>query len=205
MPYGTHYYSVTDVSLNGFTVRTTESTESVGVFRGIADNATNVPADFSNPNFDTIGFYSPCGETYNEDLATNLVQERLVAGDSGGFVYQFDTTNVADNDFTIPARHLTPVIDGEEPDLFKRWHSIAVNAEGTVGGAMKVSYRVDNFDTSETGWTDFTFDLTTQSTEKTFYTNKTSRQIQYKFHNFEDDQFNVRSYKIIQPQVLGDR
>jgi hypothetical protein len=145
------------------------------------------------------------GETYDDVVETVLTQPRTVIGDDGGFVYQFDSTYTTDDGELIVQRHPTPVFDGGQPDLFKRWPGIAVVADGTVDGAMITRYRTGNFDTSDTGWADYTFDLTAEFQEETFWTNTTSKSIQFELRDFSGKAFSVREYKVLEPLLESDR
>ncbi len=208
LPYGTHFYTVYDVSTNGFSVYPT-SDASAPDDRGIADNSTNTPGDLSVAGEDTIGFYSACtedapGQTYRQSGEEILVQPHMVLGDSDGFIYQVDATYTKDDDNIIDCRHFSPILDWGQPDKEKRWPGVSVVAEGTVGGAMYVSYRTGNFDTSDTGWTDFSFDLTSQFTEKSFWLNVTSKTGQIRFKDFSGNSFAVKEFKVFEPLVEGN-
>jgi hypothetical protein len=209
--YGRHYYTVYDISADGYKVKPT-CTSFVGDNtgpHGIADASDTVPADISSPN---LGFYSNCsggdnGETYAQTLSTVLVDERMLIGDSGGFIYTIDPTYTTDDSELIVKKHRTPVFDFQRPGEYKRWKGIRVVAkEKTLGnGTMFVRYRLGSFDTTDSGWTDFTLDLTTEWQETTFYMNNSSKAIQFEFADFSGGDFEVREFEILDPLLEGDR
>jgi hypothetical protein len=202
---GTHYYTVYDVSTNGFSVRA--GGRSTGVDFGIADVSTNTPADLSVAGNDTIGFYSTCsedtpGQTYNQILEQIRQRERLVMGDSGGFVYQIDETYATDDGNNMDCRHLTPVFDWNEPSKYKLWPGLSVVAKGS---SMTIRYRTDNFDTSDTGWNDLTQALTSDYEQYNVWANKSSKRIQACFKDFTGEDFDLREYEIMNPLVEENR
>jgi hypothetical protein len=208
-PAGHHFYTVYDVSTNGFSVNGTQDTAAAGD-HGIADNSTNVPADLSVAGADTIGFYSLCseddpGQTYNESLETIQQGEQLILGDATGMILKVDETYTDDDGSLMDCRHLTPVIDAGYPDKFKRWPPINLSADGTVGGAMMMGYRTGYFETSDTGWTDYTVDLTTENINTDFFPNISSKKIQYRIKDFSGKSFNVTDFGIGQPQLQDNR
>lgn len=155
-------------------------------------------------------FFSVCndsapGQTYRQAIEEIETQEQMLFGDATGLIYQVDETYTKDDDSLIDARHLTPVFDWGEIGKNKRWTGIRVVAEGTAGGAMTVKERISEFDTSDTGWTDFSFDLTAEMREKTFYTNKTSKRIQYMFNDWTGNQFAVREFEVLDPAIEENR
>jgi len=145
--YGRSYYTVYDVSGNGFSVYTRGRAD--GVDYGIADVSTDVPAFDATAKSYIWLLRDPGGQAYEEDIERVLVDEKLHMGDGDGFVYQFDETHTLYGDVFPNKEHATPVVDLQQPDLHKRWPGIAVVAKGDY---LKVEYRVSNFDTSETGW-----------------------------------------------------
>ncbi len=202
--YGQHYYTAYDVSTNGFSLRTT--TSGSGDEKGLADASDTTPADLSVASNLTISFYSVCadddpGQTYQQSVQEILTQPRLVLGDHTGLVYEMDETFTSDDGNALDCRHLTPVIDYGLPDKNKRWPYFSVVAEGTDDGAMLLRYRTSDFDTSEVGWTDVTFDLTSNYLEKTVWQNVTSKRMQLSFKDFSGKAFDVREYKIGDPLV----
>ena len=207
--WGNQFYTVYDVSANGFSVYGTQDTSDDGD-HGIADNSTNVPADLSVAGADTIGFYSLCsedspGQTYNLDIEQINVQEKVMLGDSTGLVFQYDQTYTTDDGAQIAVRHLTPVVDGGRPDVFKRWGGFGMVADGTADGAMMASFRTGNFDTSDTGWVDFSADLSSESEEFIFYPNTTSKKIQLKYGDFSGKSFVVTELQMDDPIVVEAR
>jgi len=133
--------------------------------------------------------------------------------DSSGLVWQFDI---------------------DQPGLNKRWPGLSVSAVGidisnTVGWEdgdvlfedddviwysltsiefpMTISYRTANFDTTDTGWSDFTFDLTSSLIEKTFWINRSSRQIQFRLSDFSvsEGRFDIRKMRVLPPLLEENR
>lgn len=208
-PAGHHFHTVYDVSSNGFSVYGTQDTSNSGE-HGIADNSTNVPADLSVAGADTIGFYSLCsedspGHTYNQAIETIQQGDRIILGDATGLIYQIDETYTNDDGNLMDCRHLTPVIDGGAPGTMKRWGHISLSADGTVDGAMMLSYRTGNFETSDSGWTDYTVDLTTENKTTDFFPNTSSKKVQYMLGDFSGKKFNVTDFVIGQPQFQSNR
>ncbi|MBE3087702.1 MAG: hypothetical protein IMZ71_01090 [Chloroflexi bacterium] len=207
--YGHHFYTVYDVSANGFSVYGAQDVSTQGE-HGIADSSTTVPADLSVDGKDTIGFYSLCsydvpGETYNMDLKQINVQETVMLGDSAGLAYQYDETNTNDDGSLIAARHITPVIDGGTPGAYKRWGGWGGVCDGSVGGAMTLSYRTSGFDTSANGWVDFTVELTSEAKEVIIYPNVTSRKIQLMLSDFSGKSFAINELFLDDPVTIGGR
>ncbi|HEC65301.1 MAG TPA: LamG domain-containing protein, partial [bacterium] len=104
----------------------------------------------------TATFFDASGQTYKQNIEEILKQARLMIGDSSGFVYEFDPTHTQYAGNNITSRHVTHVEDFEQPDRFKRWNWISVVARNDLSlksnGSVKIRYRIDNFDTSDTGW-----------------------------------------------------
>lgn len=137
------------------------------------------------------------GETYAQLLETVLTKERMVLGDSGGYVYQFDSDLTEDDTVGIPARHITEVWDGGTPGKNKIWPGIRVGAKGTN---VTVYYRTASFETIATGWTAFTQQaLTSEFVDYEFTVHDTAKKIQFKFYDTED--FQISYYEIIEPAL----
>ena len=213
-PWGTHYYTVTDVSQSAgindfrFTVapRGLEATaDSTGT--GLADNSS------STPSFDatySVTFFDASGQTYREEIQEELQQARLMIGDNSGFVYEFDATNTDYGGSDIVSRHPTSMEDWDQPDLFKRWVGLSVmaraNPDDPTNGAVKIRYRINNFDSSDTGWLgEFTVDVTAQWKEYKVFNNVSSQRIQYEFDNITGSNYQISEYKILEPVIEDDR
>jgi hypothetical protein len=138
------------------------------------------------------------GETYREAAEEVRTAPRMVMGDNGGFVYKFDPTYTDYDGQTLIARHPTPVFDMQVPDKFKRWEKLSyVAREKTSGnGAIFARYRTGNFDTSDTGWTDYSQALTGEWAEHEIYINRGSKCIQFEFRDFSGMDFEVKSYEL---------
>jgi len=89
------------------------------------------------------------GDTYDQMLETVLTEERMVVGDSAGYVHQFDEDLTQDDDVDIPSVHITEVYDLGMPGKNKLWPGIRVTAKGT---SMAVQYRTSDFETEDDGW-----------------------------------------------------
>jgi hypothetical protein len=202
---GTHFYTAYDVSTNSFKVK--PAGRSTGVDFGIADTSTNVPSAFSVGVADTIGFYSVCaedtpGETYNQKTEQIREEERFVLGDSGGFVYQIDETYTTDDSNLMDCRHVSPVFDFDAPHKYKRWPGFSVVAKGS---GLTARYRIGNFDTSDTGWNDFTQTLASDYEQHNFWINKSSKRLQVCFKDFSGSDFQIREFEIFNPLIEGNR
>jgi len=139
--------------------------------------------------------------TYREVLEEVLVEERLTLGDSEGNIYQYDSDLTTDDGENIPAYFISKIFDYGLPDTYK-WHEgITVVAKGSK---LVVSYRTGSFDTEDEGWQDFdAIDLTDNYSDYSFFFNETSKQIQFKFSNYEGSSFYIREFKLHAPTVEG--
>lgn len=214
MPHGTHYYSLTDVcSVNnaGDWSITVHIAPRDGSDYGAAVNSGTTVEQLNVVGADTSGtIFDASGTTYRENINEVLTQARLMAGDSSGFVYEFDPTHTQYAGNNITARHFTGVEDFEQPDRFKRWNWISIvartNPDIGSNGGVKVRYRIGNFDTSDTGWLgDFTVDLTASWKEFKVFNNRSSKQIQYEFDSASGSNYQISEYKIGEPQIQNDR
>jgi hypothetical protein len=204
--YGTHIYTCYDVSANGFSIYGTED-RTTNQDHGIGDTSTAVPADLSVAGNNTIGFYSACsgdspGATYNQELDEIHVEDKIVIGDSAGFVYRIDETYTSDDGNNILQRHLTPVMDWSAPGIYKRWPGLRITAKGT---SITIRNRIASFDTSETGWTDVTQALTSEWVNYEFPLNTSSKKIQWAIKDFSGDDFQVSDIEIIEPLIEENR
>ncbi len=206
MPNGSHFYTITDVSsvkdgaTTDYTVKINFATVDTG--RAVCATAAQIPVWGGDT---TATLFDPSGLTYRQAIEEVETEAQLLLGDATGLVFQVDETYTDDDGSLIDARHLTPVFDLGIIGKNKRWQGIRTVADGTIGGAMTVRERTSNFDTSETGWVDYSFDLTIQWQEKTFYTNKTSKRIQYEFKDFSGNQFKVREFEVLDPVIEDNR
>ncbi len=151
------------------------------------------------------------GKTYGQLLETVLTKERLVLGDSAGYVHQYDSDLTQDDGVDIPSRHHTDVDDAGTPRKNKIWPGVTVTAKGT---SLVISYRTGNFETENTGWTDFDqITLTSEFVDYFVPINDTSKKIQLKFSNIPDsaapttttgDDFQVSNYILVEPALLGE-
>lgn len=140
-------------------------------------------------------------ETYKQSLTEVLTNERIVLGDSAGYVYQYGSDLTQDDEVDIPARHITEIYDLGLPSKNKLWPGIRVTAKGT---GLIASYRTASFETTDTGWTAFT----EQALTNEFLTYKltvwdTSKKIQFRFTNADGDTYQISNYELIEPMVQG--
>lgn len=145
-------------------------------------------------------------ETYKQSLTEVLTEERIVLGDSAGYIYQYNDTVSKDDTVNIPARHITEIYDYGVPGKNKLWPGIRITAKGTgIGtGGVIVSYRIASFETTGTGWTAFTEQvLTSEFVDYEFTVWDTSRKIQFRFTNADGDDFVISNYELIQPMIQG--
>lgn len=137
--------------------------------------------------------------TYEQEMHEVLTKDVLVIGASDGYIYQHDETLIADNGSAITAKHLTKVFDFDTPNEFKTWPGILIKAKGD---SVKVSFRIGNFDTLDTGWVDFTTQtLTDVLADYTFYIHQSSQAIQFKFES--TGAFQISKAFILQPELDG--
>lgn len=207
---GGEFFDVGDITGVFKTTADASTVPTGGGTLGIADLTTSTPTDFTNADFSILNFYSTCsddapGQTYREAIQELETKAQLTLGDATGLIYQMDETYTDDDGSPIDSRHYTPVFDLGEIGKNKRWHGIRVVAEGTAGGAMKVSQRVSQFDTSLTGFVDYSFDLTAEMREKTFYSNVTSKKSQWMFSDWTGNQFRLREFEVLDPHIQDNR
>jgi len=140
-------------------------------------------------------------ETYRQSLSEILTNERIVLGDSAGYVFQYDSDLTQDDEVNISSRHITEIYDAGLPGKDKIWPGVRVTAKGT---GLIVSYRTGNFETTATGWTAFTEQvLTSEFVDYEFTIWDTAKKIQFRFTNADGDDFHISNYELIEPQVLG--
>lgn len=157
------------------------------------------------------------GETYGQLLETVLTKERLVLGDSAGYVFQYDSDLTQDDTVSIPSKHHTEVHDGNLPSKNKIWPGVVVTAKRASlieEASLIVSYRTSDFETENTGWTDFgKLVLTSEFVNYFIPINDTSKKIQLKFSNITDsseptitsgDNFVISNYELTEPAILGE-
>ncbi len=137
--------------------------------------------------------------SYRESLSETLTNERIVLGDSAGYVFQYDSDLTQDDGVDIPSRHITEIYDVGVPGKYKIWPGIRITAKGTN---ITVYYRTGNFETTDTGWTAFTEQaLTSEFVDYEFTIWDTSKKVQFKWYN--EDDFQVSNYELIEPVVQG--
>ena len=195
MPNGSHYYTITDVSsvkdgaTTDYTVKINFAPR--GTDLAVCATAAQIPVFGGDTS---ASLFDPSGATYNSALQTSLVSARMVYGDSNGFVYQADETSVTEGGNAILTRHITPVVDVGLPSKYKRWNKLSYVAKERTddNGGIKVRFRTDNFDTSETGWVDITQTLTSDWAEHDAYINRSSKRIQFNFENVSGSDFELR-------------
>lgn len=151
------------------------------------------------------------GTTYRQALQETLTKERLVFGDSAGYVYQADSDLTQDDTVDIPSKHHTEIYDLGLPSKNKLWPMFHITAKGT---SLVISYRTSDFETENTGWTDFTqLTLTSEFVDYAITIHDTSKKIQLKFSNIPDsaapttttgDDFVISNYFLEEPAIMGE-
>ena len=138
------------------------------------------------------------GTTYEQILSTALVDEQLLFGDSAGNVFAFDPALTTDNGTNIPCHADTKVFDWGRPDLLKTWSTLNVRAKGS---ALQISYRIDNFETQDTGWTALTAtDLTSEyATYEYGLDDIASEAIQFRIANTNGSTLTVQKLVLDEP------
>lgn len=151
MPNGSHYYTMLDVCSvldagTDYTVTVhVQPCESTGT--AIADTSSDTPV-LDGTSWMTI--FDPSGDTYRQKQEEVRTGKSLVFGDATGFIYQENEDYTHYDGEDILLRHRTPIFDFENPDYYKRWPAFSMVGKGS---AVAVRYRVTNFDTSDTSWT----------------------------------------------------
>lgn len=124
------------------------------------------------------------GYRYIDELNEILADDKLMIGGSDGYIFQHDSDLTEDNQNDLEAKHVTKVFDDESPDTIKLWSGIMIKARGS---AITVSYRINDFETEETGWIPFPGRiLTDEVLDYTFNIHQSSTAIQFKFENAMD-------------------
>lgn len=195
--YGTHFYSIGDLSDSYFTLNEREAS------LGISDT-TAVPSGVP------ITVWTDVGPTYADAVDILKTAEQLVVGTNDGWIYVFDSSLAGDLDGEqMPARHLTPVIDGGRPGVQKRWPGLRVTARGPstdVANQILVYYRTSGFDSTD-GWQriDPTWTLDATWATKQMFINRTAERIQFMLADASGSTFEVREIEVLQPQIEENR
>jgi hypothetical protein len=167
---------------------------------GTADSSAAI-AVLADTTLDSVcgKFYSGCVasgsicQTYNQAIDDTAINEKLAIGDSSGFVYFFETTEANDAGTPMDRRHLTPVIDLQQPEKWKRWNRLETVADGSK---LVIRTRTGSFDTSNTGWTDISYDLTNEHEVYHKYINRSQKRIQIEYLDTTGSNFNIREFKL---------
>ena len=171
-------------------------------FAQTADNESNLAA--GTATVDKAPTYQDAvnaATTYRQSLSETLTNERIVLGDSAGYVYQYDSDLTEDDEVEIPARHITEIYDAGFPGKYKIWPGIRITAKGT---GIIVSYRTASFETTATGWNAFAEQvLTSEYVDYELTVWDTSRKIQFSFTNADGDDFDLSNYELIEPMLQG--
>lgn len=151
--------------------------------------------------------------TYRQEIQETLTTERLVLGDSNGFVYQYDEDLTCDDTVSIPSRHMTEVYDLGRPNDNKIWPGFIVTAKSSGPKDIIISYRVGDFNTTESGWIDFgVLSLTTEFNDFEIFINDTSKRVQFMFSNItgtsdipitSGNDFQISNYALMGPALEG--
>lgn len=168
-------------------------------FAQTADNESNLAAGTAIVDkAPTSVDYQNSGETSREMLEPVFTNEEIAIGSSDGYIYQFDPDVTTDDGVTIPTAHITEVIDAGKPGWEKIWPAIRIMAKGTT---ITVSYRIASFETTGTGWVNFSAQaLTSEFVEYFMPINETSKKIQFKFSG---GPFVVSGYELDDPVFLS--
>jgi hypothetical protein len=194
--YGTHYYSISDMSDAYITLNERDSSCAVTA------DPTKTPAGVP------FTVWTDEGDSYAEHLEIYETEENLVIGDDSGFLYIFDASTSGTYDTTkFSAMHLTPVIDLGAPGQQKRWPGIRITARkqpAANDGQLLVYYRTNNFDsTAGSSWTriDHTWSLDGTWCTKDFFINRTSPKIQFALKDVSGTVWECREVEIFEPQI----
>lgn len=185
--YGTHFYTISDVTNTTAWLQVRESTAAVG------DDPDVKPVSVCGV------FYSACdddcdvSETYNHIIDDTVINEKLLIGDSSGFVYSVEPTAADDAGTNMDRRHLSPVIDLQQPEKYKRWNTLEFVTDGTN---IVARTRTASFDTSNTGWVDTSYDLTEEHELYKKYINRSQKRLQFEFLDTTGSSFNIREVKL---------
>ena len=188
--YGTHFYTVSDVSSEVAYIQICGTADSSAAIAVLADTTLDSVCG---------KFYSGCVasgsicQTYNQAIDDTAINEKLAIGDSSGFVYFFETTEANDAGTPMDRRHLTPVIDLQQPEKWKRWNRLETVADGSK---LVIRTRTGSFDTSNTGWTDISYDLTNEHEVYHKYINRSQKRIQIEYLDTTGSNFNIREFKL---------
>jgi len=138
------------------------------------------------------------GTTWDQLIDTVLTDDGLMVADDSGYVYQVDETLTADDGTNIVAVSNSKVFDFGAPGVEKWWSMLYLVAKGS---AMRVSYRIDSFETNDEGWVAFSPTTLTDAYQSYgFELNVTSDQIQFRIANYAGSSLVVKKM-VINPPV----
>lgn len=197
-PSGTHYFTVTDVSIVADAAGVCckcylQPSESTGT--GYSDLSTDTPALDG-----TTGavIFDATGSTYNQSVQQVSSKDALYIGDSDGYIYKFASDITSYGGTAFSSAHYTPVVDLELPDKYKRWPGILFEAKGT---SVVIDWKLDNG-----SWTSNSATTLTSSFEQyVIYIERSSKRIQARFTNDSGNDFHIRRYGLLEPYVEENR
>lgn len=141
------------------------------------------------------------GTTWEQLMTVQLTRETMMLGDQDGYVYQYDEDLTADNGVDIPAYALTKIFDFGTPHEDKWLGSLYLTAQGD---SVRVSYRIDSFETEDDGWQAFD-PITLTDTYRTYeidLSGITADQIQFKIANYSGGAMTVKKIVLEDPVLI---
>jgi hypothetical protein len=181
-----HVQSGTGATTGYYAVATVASDTSMTLLRSIGSSPSSVDYDI----------YDNDGDSYASTISEVLVDEKLMIGDTSGYVLKEDP-DVTTDDSVEPTRyHITKEFDGGSPEVVKRIDGIAVDAKGSN---LTLEYSID--DGSWTSISTITLDSTFTSYKR--FINRSGKKIQLRLSWTGNTQ--IRSFGFFDAKVKRRR
>lgn len=139
--------------------------------------------------------------TWEQLMDVVLASEAMMIGDSEGEVFRYSEDLTTDDGVNIPAHADSKIFDMGLPSEEKWWSTLSITAKGT---AMRVSFRIDSFETEDEGWTEF--DPTTLTDDYVTYEfdlNVTSDQLQIRIANYAGSELSAKKMVVGAPVLVN--
>lgn len=139
------------------------------------------------------------GDSYADMVTEIREEERLLTGDSDGYVFYEDTTLTTDDGTEPTHYYVTKEFDGGYPDINKRIDGVAVDSRypsHASSGSIKIEYKID-----DGSWVTIdTITLTSDFSPYRRFINRTAKKIQFRYSGV----YELRSFKAfnIQPETF---
>ena len=131
------------------------------------------------------------GTKYADTVTVIRSDEKLIVGDSDGYVLYEDTGDILDDGVEPTRYYVTKEFDGGQPDISKRICGIQFDAKGVIGGSytITIEYKID-----DNSWVSIdTVTLTGNFVSYRLFINRTGKKMRLRF----SERFIMRSFGII--------